>query len=224
MLRITTLTLVAALAVAASQTQAALLFTRSLVINNSVNNFDTDQLDVDIVFADSQLNPTDPVSLFDDVVIDATSINQVFTRTASSANLAAAALRLQDGLNQFIRILLTENKPGGLSEKRGWSESEFFLHGTPVNAPDLPLATIDSIEIRVDQFQAVPRSAAAAAVPGGSGNPLNVQLQFSLFGTIVPEPSSGWLSVAGVAILSLLFFCRRRNLKLAKAAVTQRSR
>ena len=214
--------LIAALAFAAitPSAYAGVLFTRTLTVSSNVNNFDTDQLDVDLVFADNQLNPTNLIRLFDDLIVTPSSLNQEFTKTPSDPDFAEAVNRLTDTSQEFIRIFLTEDQPGGVSEKRGWSESDFFLHGTPANAPDLANSTIESIGLRVDQFHLAPSGPTA---PLSVGDPLYVQFSFTLNGTSVPEPSAIWLSMFGIAALGLLFFTRRRP-KQAKAVIPIRKR
>ncbi len=214
--------LIAAVAVAALTTSAhaAVLFTRTLTVSSSVNNFDNDQLDVDLVFADDQLNPTNLIRLFDDLVISPASLNQEFIKTPSDPGFDEVVARLTDASQEFIRIFLTEDEPGGVSEKRGWSESDFFLHGTPANAPDLVNSTIESISLRVDQFTLAPSGPTA---PLSVGDPLNVQLFFTINGTSIPEPTAIWLLGCGIATLSLLLFTRRRP-QLAKATLPLRKR
>lgn len=190
------------------------VFQKELKFNTDVNNFDTNQVDFDLVFLDNPLSPTNKITLFDDLVItpadesptggDGSFINgcpdgggagdACFAVTSADPFFDEAVVRLQDGLNQNIQYILTEDEPGGLSEKRGGPESNFFTIGSPPNAPQLNEATIDKIVIRVDTFPQL------ASVGGGPGIPIEVILELSIVGT-VPEPSTGWLLLLGTGTL-----------------------
>lgn len=195
------LLLAVSLGVLPSQAQASMmLFERPLKFNTSVNNFDIDELDFDLVLMDDILNPTNSTTLFDDVVIMPSNQGDSIERTiVTDPNFSDAVARLQDSLNEDIRYIVTENEAGGLAEKRGGSESSFFLFGSPANAPLLATATIDKFTLRVDKFPEL----------AGQTAPVEIELQFQIYGTVVPEPSTGWIFVAGLGTFGFWFFNRR---------------
>lgn len=190
-----------------SQGQASMmLFERELKFNTSVNNFDIDELDFDLVLMDDILSPTSSSTLFDDLVITPSHEGHEFDRTiVNDPGFSDAVARLQDSLNENIRYIVTENELGGLSEKRGGSESSFFLFGKPTNAPLMASATIDQFTLKVIEFPEL----------AGQTAPVEIELQLQIFGTVVPEPSTGWLFAAGIGTLGILLFNRRRRPLLA---------
>lgn len=199
-----------------------LIFQRELKFNTNVNNFDIDLLDFDLVFADSLATPTNAVTLFDDLIITpddvSTNLNDGFERTPLDPVFSTVAARLQDGLNENIQYILRENETGGLSEERGGSENNFFLFGNPTSAPLLAEATLESFFLRVIDFPTF--VAGATNPPGAAAEPLEIVLELSIYGSIVPvpEPSTGWLFVAGLVTLGAALFSRQRRPTQVKVA------
>jgi hypothetical protein len=185
--------MVAALCMAQAAS-AAILFQRSLMVDRSINIFTTSQFDVDFVFGDAFFTPSNPVKLFDGLMLTPGSIGQMFEANASSdAGFAQVASRLTDGRDDFVRLIMSE-VASGRAEQRGWRESGFFVGAGSTEVPDLLGAKIAAIQLKVDGFRlgATGASTTALSLP-----PVELQLTFTVIG--VPEPSSLALSAAGLA-------------------------
>ena len=106
--------------------QADLLFERSLGVNRSVNILDTNQFDLDLTLANSFFNSSNPVTLFDDLIISTVDVGNTYSVSSGDSTFEDAELRITDSLDEHILVILAENQPCGLTEQRGWSESLFF--------------------------------------------------------------------------------------------------
>lgn len=180
-----------------------------LLINSSVNNFDATQFDLDFVFLDNQLFPTNPLSLFDDAVISVVGGNRVFESTATDPNFSSAVNRFTDASAEFLRLVLTEDEPGGLAEQRGTGENIFFLNGNFPNPilfaqSQLASATIERFQLEVTEFSLSPTGSA------GPEAPIHLLAEFTIYGTPIPEPSTIWLLGCGLATLGPRLLRRRR--------------
>jgi hypothetical protein len=203
--------------------RGALLFQRSLVVDRSANIFTTSQFNLEFTFGNSFFTPTNPVTLFDGLTISPASAGQTFVASAATdPAFAAAAQRMTDALNENIRLAFTE-VASGRPEQRGWNESGFFIgHGSP-QIPDLAGLSIDSIELRIDQFSLVfgptPINPLAATAP-----PVQLLATFSVHG--VPEPPSLVLSGGSLLALTVTAYtvARRRRRALAVVRVPLASR
>jgi hypothetical protein len=188
------------------------LYERSLVVDRSVNIFTTSLFDLEFVFGDAYFTPSNPVKLFDGVSITPASVGMVFEKNLSDAELQAVAARLTDGRDEYIRLIL-EEVASGRREQRGWRESGFFLgHGATVD-PDLAGATIQGVQLRIDDFILAPNSSAAAAL-AATAPQVQVLMTFTVLG--IPEPSTLGLGAAGLATLVRAVYtsgARRRRLR-----------
>jgi len=182
-----------------------------LLINSSVNNFDASQFDLDLVFLDNELFPTNSLNLFDNAVISEAGGERIFESTAATDpnNFAEAVSRLTDASGEFIRLVLAEDEIGGLAEQRGTSEFFFFFNGSfpspnLSSASELASATIDRFKLEVKEFSLSPTGSAGPLAP------VHLMAEFTIYGTIIPEPSTIWLFVCGLATLSSQLLRRRR--------------
>jgi hypothetical protein len=185
-----------------------LLFSRVISVNRSVNIFDTNQFDLDLNFGDDFFAPTNGVTLFDDLLVTPANVGLTYDATSTSdPNFPEVAVRVTDGLNQFVKVMLTENQVGGLSEQRGWPENFFFGHVAPLAPPDLLGMQVDRVSLHIDSFTFV-------STPSGGGpsallaQPLTSEQQFDLVFTLsvfsaVPEPATCWLLLAGLVTMGL---------------------
>ena len=178
---------------------AGLIFQRSMSVNRSVNFFDTDQFDLDLTLGDRPFNPSNLVTLFDGISISPSDVGSSYTVSSGDALFAAADLRLSDALDENISVVLTEDQPSGRTEQRDWPESLFFFDPATLSAYDLAGATLESIEVSVDQFTLVSGSPLAAT----SGPPVDLLLTISFFGSTIPEPASIWILSTGLATLGI---------------------
>jgi|GEM_PF-4625302 len=190
-----------------------LLFERSLSINRSNNIFDTDEFDLDLILGDQFFTPTNPITLFDDLLITPTDVDRVVNVIASDAPFDIVARRITDAENEFLRLIFAENKLAGRAEQRGWQESHFFL-GTS-ETPDLAGATIHRISLRIDRFtllseEGLSGSSAASLTSIVAGPPVDLQLTLSIYGAAVPEPGGVWLLGSGLATLLSVPYRYRR--------------
>ncbi len=185
-----------------------LLFSRVISVNRSVNIFDTNQFDLDLNFGNDFFSPTNGVTLFDDLVVTPANVGSTYDATSTSdPNFPEVAVRITDGLNQFIKVMLTENQLGGLSEQRGWPENFFFGHVAPLAPPDLLGMQVDRVSLHIDSFTF------SSSPPGGGpsalvAEPLTSGQQFDLVFTLsvysaVPEPAACWLLFTGLVALGL---------------------
>ena len=175
------------------------LFERAVSINRSVNIFDTNQFDLDLTLGDHIFLPTDPVTLYDDLIVTPADVGNTYELLLGNSTFDLAAQRLTDAENEFIRLVLTENQPSGLVEQRGFSESSFFLGIATATSPDLAGATLERMRLSIDAFTLVDGVGGVGAI--SSGPPVNLELTLSFFGAPVPEPSGIWLLWGGLATL-----------------------
>lgn len=176
-----------------------LLFERAVSINRSVNIFDTNEFDLDLTLGDHLIEPTNPVTLFDDLMVTPANVGDTYDVFVGSTPFDLAAQRLTDANNEFIRLVLTENQPSGLVEQRGFSESNFFLGLATPASPDLAGATLQRVNLAIDGFMLVDGDRGLGAI--STGPPVNLELTLSFFGTAIPEPSGIWLLWSGLATL-----------------------
>jgi hypothetical protein len=180
------------------------VFQRSLLIDRSINIFTTSEFDLNFVFADALLAPTDPVILFSGLTLSPADVGRTFVADAKTDRaFADAALRITDSLDQFVQIILTEAS-SGRAEKRGFRARGFFSVGATTGPPDLVGSVIDSITLSIDKFILTP----AASLPAlGSDAPVQLQMTFTVMAAdapaAVPEPSS-LLAWAGLGIASVI--------------------
>ncbi len=201
------------------ETQGAiLLFQREISVNRSMNIFDTDQFDLDLNFGNDFFAPTNNVKLFDSLVISPGNVGTTYDTTSTSDSaFSTVAGRLTDSLNEFIKVSLTEDQAGGLTEQRGWAENFFFGHSSP---PDLAGATVDRVSLHIDAFSLLSAAsdegpAALVAQPLSDGQEFELMFTVSIFG--IPEPAAAQLLLVGLMVLGLPSFCRRRQASRAPA-------
>ena len=179
--------------------EATILHQRTISINRSVNIFDTDEFDLDLTLGDSFFNPSNPLTLFDDVTITPADVGTIFELQPGDTNFAELASRWTDGQNEFVRLIATENQANGLSEQRGFFENMYFLGvSTPV-VPDLSGEVIERVTISLDNFNLVPNTGSNPA-SSLSGPPVDILLTVTVFGA-VPEPTGIWLLASGLVTL-----------------------
>jgi hypothetical protein len=195
------LCLFAVLVGVASTARGDVLFERSLVVDRSSNIFTTNLFDLEFVFADSFIAPTSSVKLFDNVSITPGSGVQTFLSNVNDPAFTPVASRLTDGLNQIVRVVLTETA-SGRAEGRGATESGFFQGLQP--GPDFVGATIDEIQLRIDSFHL--SSTAVAATP-----PVQLNMTLTVLGTPVPEPQTIALAGLGLATAAAMAYTKRRS-------------
>ncbi|HEX6964083.1 MAG TPA: hypothetical protein VF175_19600 [Lacipirellula sp.] len=176
--------------------RGGILYERSLMVDRSVNIFTTSLFDLEFVFGDAYFTPSNPVKLFEGLSITPTSVGMVFEKTLADVDLQSVAGRITDGLDQYIQLVLEETA-SGRKEKRGWQESGFFLGHGSTEDPDLAGATVEGIQLRIDDFVLAQNSSAAALA--SSGPQVQVQMTFTVLG--VPEPSTLALGALGLAML-----------------------
>ena len=192
----------------ASATQAEiLLYQRTIDLNRSVNIFDTDSFDLDIVFGDNQFSPSNPLTLFDSLIISPDDVGTILEASIESNPVfATAAGRLTDANNEFINVSITEDQANGLTEQRIWQENRFFQQSVPINPPDLSGQPLTSLRVSIDSFnletleneEATLVNEEASLVP-----PVELVLTLSFFGAI-PEP--GTLGLIAISSFSILLF------------------
>ncbi|MCH8840044.1 MAG: hypothetical protein IH831_05080 [Planctomycetes bacterium] len=179
----------------AGETQGEiLLFQRMISVNRSVNIFDTDQFDLDLIFGDDFFVPTNDVTLFDSLVILPGNVGTTYDATPiSDSAFSTVAERLTDAINEFIKVSLTEDQLDGRTEQRGWAENFFFGHSSP---PDLAGTTVERVSLHIDDFDFSPDA---------------FDLKFTVMIYGVPEPAAAWLLLVGLMVLGLTPFCRRQQ-------------
>jgi len=185
---------------AGSAAAEELLYERSLNLDRSVNFFTTNEFDLDLTLGDRYFNPTNPLILFDDLLITPSDVGSVFEILVGDPSLAAAEQRLTDARDEFIRLVLSENRENGRSEERGSSESGFFLGLENLPGPDLAGAILQRIRLEIESFTLVGDGSPGGVSPLTTGPPVDLQVKISLFG-VVPEPTSLWLLWSGLATL-----------------------
>lgn len=180
-----------------------LLFEKVISVNRNPNIFDASQFDLDLGFADSLAIPTNEVKLFDDLMITTADVGNTFDATAANdPGFSQAAQRITDGLNERVKVMLTEDQVNGVSEKRGWYENSFFGHLSSQLPPDLLGAQVNRVSLHIDQF-VIGSSTPSSGPTALSAQPLTEGQQFDLVFTLqiyaVPEPVTVLLLVAGLA-------------------------
>ena len=198
----------------ASATQAEiLLYQRTIDLNRSVNIFDTSSFDLDIVLGDNQFAPSNPLTLFDSLVISPNDVGTILEASIeSNSDFASAAGRLTDAINEYINVSITEDQTNGLTEQRIWQENRFFQQSVPINPPDLSGQQLTMLRVSIDSFnletleneEATLANEEATSVP-----PVELVLTLSFFGAI-PEPST--LCLIAVGLFSTLMSQRRYKL------------
>ena len=201
------------LATWSSPTQAEILFTGQLNVDRQTHLFDVNSFDLDIGFSDAPFAPSNFAWLFDDLVISPSNVGDTFVASEGTDPVFLTAVeRFEDNTNGYIHTYLTEDEPGGLTESQSPTENNFILLGTPNSLPDPSEATITSFSLHIDEFVLLPSG------PAGVDDQLDLTLTFTIHGTLetetVPEPSSGWLFLSGLAMLGLLMMHRPRSSRL----------
>jgi hypothetical protein len=197
----------------AGETQGGiLLFQREVSVNRSVNIFDTDQFDLDLILGNDYFVPTNAITLFDSLVISPADVGMTYDATLiNDPAFSTVAERLTDAKKEFIKVSLTEDQLNGLTEQRGWAENFFFGRASP---PDLAGETVNRVSLHIDGFDfhlAVTDGdpAALVAQPLIDGPEFDLRFTVSIYG--VPEPAAAQLLLAGLTVLGLTPVCRRRQ-------------
>ena len=185
MIRILSACLLAAAVIAAPAARGEVLYERSLMVDRSTNIFATDLFDVEFVLGDAFGAPSNPLKLFDNVSITPASVSSVFSLLPGDPGFQSVADRLSDGLDQFIRLNVTETA-SGRSEMRGWQESKFFQDHGSTQVPDLLGSVIDGLKLRIDEFRLL-HASPLALLPAGPQ--VKVLMTLTVTGTTVPEPA-----------------------------------
>lgn len=197
MIRFLTACLVAAAACTTSAARGAVLFERSLLVDRSVNIFTTDNFNLEFVFGDAFFSPSNPLKLFEGAAINPFTGATLFTLGVNDPGFEALAERLTDAQDQFVRLIVKETA-SGRSEQRGWQESNFFLgHGSNL-VPDLAGATVDGVQLRIDEFQLL-HASPLALLPAGPQ--VKLLMTFTVTGVAVPEPATWALAAIGLAAM-----------------------
>ena len=193
--------------------RAEVLFQKSLVVNRSVNIFTTNQFDLKIVLGNSFVTPSQSLEAFN-LALTPNSAPFTVTLLPGNPSFDAVAARITDQNDDLIRLTFSETATGR-AELRGWLESGFSIDGGTRNLLDLAGASLDSIELKVEQFTLIPPG--AASIGAGASPPVDLRLTFSVTG--VPEPHS--LAMAGIGLATLVggayTKARRRRLSLIAA-------
>lgn len=189
--------LLAALSIRAA-TAETLLYELSFNVNHTSNNFQIDQLDVDLVFGDDRFSPSNGVTLFDDLVISPDDVGSTFMADNNSdPAFPVVAGRVTDALDEFIDFSLIENNGSGFTEHRIWQENRFFKQNNP---PDLAGNAVEMVSLRVDSFTLL-----SDEDEDEDEQAVDLDLTVSFFGAI-PEPTSCVL--LGIGLLAV--GCRAR--------------
>jgi len=192
-------TLLATLFAGASQGDT-LIFQKVVNPNTSAMKFDIDQFDLDLIFGDDFFSPTNPVILFDDLVVSPSDVGTTYDSTAANDpnNFPAAAIQITDGLDEFIKVSMRESQVGGQGEDRGGMESMFFGQPTPPGPPDLVGATISRVSLTLDEF----------IFSTDSDPAFDVFITLSIFE--IPEPVSAQLLLCGLMVVGIVPLRRRK--------------
>ena len=176
-----------------------LLYEQTISINRSPNNFDIDQFDLDLVFGDNPFVPTNPITLFDALVVSPADVGSIFEATSGTdTNFSTVSSRVTDGLDEYITVSMTEDEVGGLTEERIAQENMFFEQALP---PDLFGTSVEKVTLEVDSFTLAGPDEAV------EGQPVDLVVTISFFG--IPEPQS--LALLGVGIAFLLAMGKLRR-------------
>lgn len=174
--------------------QAALIVERPLGVDRNKNIFTTGQFDLEIVhFGNSFSSPQNELKIVDSGLTTADA-NKTFTLD-SGALFDSVVSRLTDGVDEFIRVKLTE-RSSGRAETRGFKESGFFAGFSTLPGPDLATADISSIELRINYFMLSSAPANPFAV---TLLPVDLSMTFTVQGEAIPEPSALALAALGLA-------------------------
>jgi len=189
-----------------------LLFQRAINVDHNPNIFDTNQFDLDLIFGDDYFTPTNGVTLFDSLVISPANVGSSYDATsANDPAFATVAGRITDALNEIIKVALTEDQTGGISEQRGWAENFFFGNVAPSLPPDLAGFVIERVELHIDSFVFLSKA------PSGSSSTLTAEMPFDLDFTVsiyaVPEPAA-WTLLVGLTAMGFAR-CRRQQAAIA---------
>ena len=169
-----------------------LLYERTVSVNRSVNTFDGDQFDLDLIFGDHQFVPTNEVILFDGLVVSPADVGSIYEAAlGGDANFLTVSGRVTDSLNEYISVSITEDILGGLNEQRISRENKFFQQEAP---PDLSGSLVEKITMEIDSF--------TLAGPGDvvEGDPVDLVVTISFFG--IPEPQT--IALLGFGLAGLL--------------------
>lgn len=179
-----------------------LLFSKTVSINRSVNIFDTTQFDLRLAFGNKFFNPTNGVTLFEGLKVSPADVGATFDATLSNdPGFDQAAPRLTDGLNEFVKVTLTEDQPTGMAEQRGWPEKSFFNHLAPQTPPDLFGSTVSLVRLHIDKFFVLTPPAPGGPAALSTGAQFDLVLTLQIYG--VPEPTVGCLALAGLMMWGL---------------------
>jgi hypothetical protein len=189
---------VGALAASPACQASQILYQRSILFDRSVNIFETNRFDLDVILGDSFFSsaPENSVTLFDDVVITPADAGRVFESNATNEpRFAAAADRLSNAIDEYVRVKFME-QASGRADQQGWSESGFFTGLSEPGKPDLSGLQITAIELKIDHFGLVfgPVPPAGTA---GSAPPVQMIATLTILGA-VPEPTALTLGLAAV--------------------------
>ena len=177
-----------------------LLFEREISVNRSVNIFDTDQFDLDLTFGDDFFNPTNAVTLFDDLIVSPADTGSSFEASATNdPGFLGAANRVTDASNEFVNVSLSEDQPGGLTEQRGWQESFFFGNVAPGTPPDLAGEEVTMVKLRINSFTLLAGSSGGESSLTVEGQPVDLNATLSIFG--IPEPECVCLLCVALTML-----------------------
>jgi len=192
-------TLLATLFAGVSQGDS-LIFQKVVNLNTSAMKFDIDQFDLDLIFGDDFFAPTNPVILFEGLVISPSDVGTTYDATAATDpnNFPAAVIRLTDGLNEFVAIRMREDQVGGMLEQRGAEESFFYNHPTPPGPPDFVGSAVSRVSLHLDKFIFSP----------DADTPFDVDVTLSIFE--IPEPVSAPLLVCGLMVVGVVPLRRRK--------------
>jgi hypothetical protein len=197
--------------------RAALIVERPLGVDRNRNIFTTNQFDLEIsLFGNSFTSPTNLIKLVDSGVTTA-DLNKTFTLD-SGVLFDSVVDRLTDGVDEFIRVKLTE-RASGRAETRGFKESGFFAGFSSLPGPDLATANISSIGLRINYFLLSSAPANPFAV---TLLPVDLSMTFTVEGEVIPEPPALSLAAFGLATAALAAYTVGGKRRRAVAAAAGR--
>jgi hypothetical protein len=195
---------------------AALIVERPLGVDRNQNIFTTTQFDLEIAHFGGSFSS--PVNLFKVVESGITTADANKSFTLDSGPLFDSVVaRLTDGVDEFIRIRLTE-RSSGRAETRGFKESGFFAGFSSLPGPDLATANINSIELRINHFLLSSAPANPFAV---TLLPVDLSMTFTVQGEVIPEPTTETLAALGLALAASAAYTvgGKRRRAVAAAAI-----